>query len=245
MTSLVNNEVYQHLGARWYQAKDDPIALLRAESRFRNPWVAEALSENHAKTVLDIGCGGGFLANDLAERGFEVTGVDQSEDALTIASQYDRTGSVRYVHSDAYALPFSEASFDAVAAMDFLEHVEEPGRLIAEAARVLRPGGLFFFYTFNRNPLSHLVVIKGVEWFVKNTPKDLHIIRLFIRPQELCRYLEAASLEVQMLRGTRPNVFSRAFLQMLFTGRVPDDFAFSFCQSKLMSYAGYARKNQP
>ncbi len=238
----VDNSIYDRLGERWYRADDDPIALLRAESRFRNPWIIEHLRAAGARDVLDVGCGGGFLANPLSAAGFRVTGLDQSAEALGVAARYDRSDAVRYVVGDGYRLPFDDGSFDAVAAMDFLEHVEEPGRVIAEAARVLRPGGQFFFYTFNRNPLSHLIVIKGVEWRVRNTPPDLHVIDLFITPAEMRAHLADAGLVADPLRGVRPRVFTRAFGWLLLTGKVRDDFAFTFTSGLALSYMGRAIK---
>ncbi|QDE65942.1 hypothetical protein BHS09_02385 [Myxococcus xanthus] len=98
---------------------------------------------------------------------------------------YDGTGSVDYRVADAYVLPFDDGCFDVVTCMDFLEHVEEPARVVAEAARVLAPGGLFFFHTFNRNWLAGLIIIQAVEWFVPNKPDHLHVLRLFITPEEL------------------------------------------------------------
>ena len=155
----VNNQVYETLGERWYGAEDDPIALLRAESRLRNPWIAAQIARSFSGSVavLDVGCGGGFLSNHLGCAGHRVVGLDGSRDALAIASRFDHTGRVRYQQGDALRLPFDEASFDVVCAMDFLEHVENPDQVIAEAARVLKPSGLFFFHTFNRNLLSWLI----------------------------------------------------------------------------------------
>lgn len=240
----VDNSIYGQLGERWYQADDDPIALLRAESRFRNPWLVEQLAAAGARDVLDIGCGGGFLSNHLARAGFAVTGLDPSPEALEIAARYDTAGTVRHVVGDGLRLPFADASFDAVTAMDVLEHVEAPARLIAEAARVLRPGGRFFFYTFNRNPLAHLIVIKGVEWRVRNTPADLHVIDLFIKPAEMRAHLRAAGLEAGPLRGVRPRIFTRAFAWLLLTGRVRDDFAFCFTRGLAMAYMGHGQKGE-
>ena len=169
----VNNDIYHALGDRWYKAQDDPVALLRAESRLRNPWVAKELHARfagRALRILDIGCGGGFLSNYLAAQGHTVIGIDLAADALKVAHLHDASGRVEYVEGDAYRLPFPNGSFDAVCSMDFLEHVEEPELAIREAARLVAPDGLFIFHTFSRNWVAWLVVIKGVEWFVRNTP---------------------------------------------------------------------------
>ena len=240
----INNTWYADLGARWYTAEDTPIALLRAESRHRNPWIADELVSRLGPgehRVLDLGCGAGYLANYLAERGHHVTGLDTTTENLVVAKLHDRTRRVAYLRGDACELPFADASFDAVCAMDLLEHVEEPHRLIAEASRVLRPGGLMFFHTFNRNWLANLIVIKGVEWFVKNTPKDLHVLRLFHTPAELTAMLAARGLDVTCLRGSRPR-FRWPLWRMLLTGRVGDDFAFTFTPSTKLGYTGYARR---
>ena len=240
---VVNNEWYADLGARWYTADDTPIALLRAESRHRNPWVAYQIAQQLGgdRNVLDLGCGAGFLSNYLADKGHHVTGIDTTTENLVVAKLHDGTRRVAYQKADACELPFLDGEFDVVCAMDLLEHVEEPHKLIAEASRVLRPGGLFFFHTFNRNWLSNLIVIKGVEWFVKNTPKDLHVLRMFLTPQELIAMMNARGLDVVELRGSRPR-FGWPLWRMLVTGRVGDDFAFTFTPSTKLGYTGVAKK---
>jgi 2-polyprenyl-6-hydroxyphenyl methylase/3-demethylubiquinone-9 3-methyltransferase len=245
--ATVNNDVYETLGERWYSAEDDPIALLRAESRLRNPWIASEIARAlgaRAGDVLDIGCGGGFLSNYLGSLGHRVTGLDASEGALAIARRYDQTGLVRYQQADALKLPFDDASFDAVCAMDFLEHVEDPGQVIAEAARVLKPSGLFFFHTFNRTVLSWLIVIKGVEWFVRNTPRNLHVSRLFLKPAEVRSACEKHGLVAIEMQGMRP-MLGIPFWRMLFTRRVPADFSFTFTRSTGLGFSGMARKADP
>jgi 2-polyprenyl-6-hydroxyphenyl methylase/3-demethylubiquinone-9 3-methyltransferase len=244
-TNHVNNAIYETLGERWYDAQDDPVALLRAESAHRTPWVIETIERHHEGAgvrVLDIGCGAGFLTNRLAVRGWHVAGLDASESSLAVAAARDATRSVRYELGDARSLPFRDESFDVACAMDFLEHVDEPGRVIAEAARVLRPGGLFFFHTFNRTLLAWLIVIKGVEWFVKNTPRDLHVLSLFLDPEEVRRECASSGMDFLELRGSRPVIFSKAFVQLLATGVVPKDFAFTFTASTRIAYTGVAVK---
>jgi len=241
----VNNAVYDTLDERWYEAQDDPIALLRAESAARTPWVEAEIQKVFslgAVRVLDVGCGGGFLSNALARGGHAVTGVDASSTSLAVAARHDSTRSVRYVLGDARRLPFADASFEVVCAMDFLEHIDEPAAVIAEVARVLAPGGLFFFHTFNRNWLAWLVVIKGVEWLVKNVPRDLHVLRLFLRPEEVQAMCAANDLSMKQVRGFEPALWSRAFLRLLGTGSVPRDFEFRFTKSTRIGYTGMAAK---
>ena len=194
-TPRVNNEIYAALGDLWYTSDDSPVGLLRAESRLLNPWVVAEMTAKLGERrcrILDVGCGAGFLANHLGALGHDVTGLDLSDDALAVAARHDPRHTVRYQRGDALNLPFANASFDVVCAMDFLEHVESPEHAIAEAARVLRPSGLFFFHTFNRNFLAWLVIIKGVEWFVRNTPPRLHVLRLFLKPAEVDSHVPRA-----------------------------------------------------
>jgi ubiquinone biosynthesis O-methyltransferase len=164
---VVDNSIYETYGDRWYTAYDDPIALLRAESKVKSPWVIEQIRTHFRgkkeTAVLDVGCGAGFLSNELGAAGFLVTGVDVSASSLDVAADHDRTGTVKYLCADAYHLPFPDRSFEVVTAMDFLEHIEDPKTVIQEFSRVLKPGGIFIFHTFNRNPLAYLVVIKLVE----------------------------------------------------------------------------------
>ncbi len=235
----INNDFYDTLGAGWYSENNHPIALLRAENAVRIPWVAKNLAPK--SECLDIGCGGGLLTNALAKLGHTVTGIDLSEKSLEIARSRDETSSVRYLAASAYSLPFPDHSFDSVSAMDLLEHVENPRLVIKEASRVLKPKGIFFFHTFNRNLLSYLLIIKGVEWFVPNAPKNMHVYPLFIKPKELEEMCENSRLCISSIHGFRP-IFSSALFKMAFLRRVPSDLSFRFCRSLKTGYCGYARK---
>jgi 2-polyprenyl-6-hydroxyphenyl methylase/3-demethylubiquinone-9 3-methyltransferase len=239
----IDNAWYGALGPRWYEADDTPIALLRAEARQRNPWIAETIARELGPrpcAILDLGCGAGFLANHLAELGHRVTGLDPVEGNLDVARGRDRAGQVVYQLGDARALPYPDRTFDVVCAMDLLEHVEDPDRVIAEVARVLAPSGLFFFHTFNRTWQARWVVIKGVEWFVKNAPKDLHLFRMFLTPDEVTAMCGTHGLAIGALHGSRPR-FGWPLWRMLWTGRVGDDFAFTFTPSTRLGYTGFAR----
>jgi 2-polyprenyl-6-hydroxyphenyl methylase/3-demethylubiquinone-9 3-methyltransferase len=202
-----------------------PIALVRAEARARNPWIAGEIERTlgpGAHRVLDLGGAAGFCADFLAARGHAVTAID----AL----------------AEPHALPFAAGRFDAVCAMDLLEHVEDPDRLIGEAARVLAPGGMFLFHTFNRTWQADLVMIKGLAWFVRNAPADLHALHLFVTPDEVRDMCVAHHLEAPTLRGSRPH-FGWPLWRLLLTGRVGDDFMFTSCASTKLGYTGVARRD--
>lgn len=242
---VINNGFYDDLGAQWYEADNHPIALLRAENRARAPWVADKLVNHFACrrcSVLDIGCGAGFLSNALAQKGYRLTGIDLSRESLEVAQAYDRTRSVLYQPGDACSLPLEDSQFEAVCAMDLLEHVEDPYRVIAEAARVLKPGGLFFFHTFNRTWLSWLFAIKSLEWFIPNTPRNIHLYRLFIKPSELTAYLDRSGLKVTEVHGLMPRI-DTAFFKLLLRRGVPPQFSFKTISSLSCGYVGFATKD--
>lgn len=244
MKSQINNDFYEELGERWYTDSTHPIALLRKENEIRNPWILETIENvlGPSKRILDIGCGGGFLTNVLAQAGHQVTGIDISQNSLKIAQMRDRTKKACFMQADALNLPFSEESFDVVCAMDLLEHVKQPFEVISEAARVLKKGGLFFFHTFNRNWLSWLIVIKGVEWCVPNTPSNLHVYALFIKPEELTRWFSKKRIEIQEFKGLTPKVFSIPFWTSLVRGKVDEKMRFQFSTSLKTGYVGFGIK---
>lgn len=239
----INNAFYEELGDLWYEEASHPIALLRAENATRNPWIIERVKTllGPSKDILDIGCGAGFLTNALAKEGHRVTGIDLSAKSLEVAKKKDATQSVKYLQLDAFGLPFPEHSFDVVCAMDFLEHVEMPGQIVREASRLLRPGGLFFFHTFNRNWLSWLIVIKGVEWCVPNTPANMHLYSFFIKPAELKGWCKEVGLSLKEVRGLSPKIASIAFWKSLLTRKVDQKLEFRFTSNLTTGYLGVAK----
>lgn len=240
----INNDIYHHYGDAWYTAKDDPVAILRAETRTKLPWLIEKMEQYLGpgpKSVLDVGCGGGFVSNPLSELGHLVTGLDAAADSLAVARRFDRSKRTRYLQGDAYALPFEAESFDVVTEMDLLEHLEDPARAVAEAARVLKPGGLYLAQTISRSWLAWLVAIKVVEWLVPKTPERMHLLRLFIRPRELQVYAEAAGLSCEEILGMCPKLSTIPWLR-LGSGEVPDTLAFTRTRFPWLSYMGCFRK---
>ena len=124
----VNNAIYSQLGERWYGAEDDPVALLRAEAKLRAHWIECELRVAFPDPcrVLDVGCGAGFVTNRLAQSGHSVMGLDAAAPSLAVGRRHDATGRVQWRLGRAETLPFREGSFDAVCALDVLEHVEAP-----------------------------------------------------------------------------------------------------------------------
>ncbi|NNM42762.1 MAG: 3-demethylubiquinone-9 3-O-methyltransferase [Chlamydiae bacterium] len=242
---VINNAFYDDLKEEWMEREDHPIALLRAENQIRNPWIAKVIKERKKTSakVLDIGCGGGLLTNYLAKEGHQVSGIDLSTSSLEIGIKNDLSKTVEYRQANAYALPYQNGIFDVVTAMDVLEHVENPEKVISEASRVLSKDGLFFFHTFNRNLLSYLLVIKGVEWFIPNTPKNMHVYPLFIKPKELQILCREHQLFFEDTLGLRPSFNMSFFWKRLISRNSAVNIEFTFSKSLMTGYCGFAIKS--
>jgi 2-polyprenyl-6-hydroxyphenyl methylase/3-demethylubiquinone-9 3-methyltransferase len=242
---VINNEFYKDLGEGWYSENGDAISLLRREKETVTPWVIATLKKYHSLEdlrVLDGGCGGGLLSFPLVKVGANVTALDLTEEVLKVGRSRDPEGKVQWVPGDITALPFEAGSFDAVCLIDVLEHVEDSKRAVLEALRVLRPNGTFVFHTFNRTLMSWLFAAKGLDWFIKDSPKHIHEWRLFIKPQELDGWVREAGFETADWKGLHPKIFTRAFARLLLSRTVPRDFQFTMGGSLNMGYLGSARR---
>ena len=243
----INNAFYDDLDERWYNDDGHIIALLRAESRLKTVYVREIFLRTglgaQAK-VLDIGCGAGLISNQLAGDGFEMHGVDQSASSIAVAKRHAPSGSkVYYQAGNAYALEYPDSTFDSVMLLDFLEHVDQPDRVIKEASRVLKPGGVMVYYTFNRTFLAGLLAVKAVEFIARDCPKNFHLLRMFIKPSELSKMLNQAHVEVKDSRGIRPMILHWPFFASILTRRVHKGFDFKFTTNLQLGYMGYGVKD--
>jgi 2-polyprenyl-6-hydroxyphenyl methylase/3-demethylubiquinone-9 3-methyltransferase len=242
----VNNAFYEDLGSQWFDSNDHAIALLRAETGARLEYIREVFSKENLREparVLDIGCGGGLVASPLAAAGFVVKAIDRSNGALAAARARTPSGlTVTYASGDAYALDEPAETFDAALLLDILEHLEEPGRAIEQAARVLRPGGLLVFHTFNRSWLAWALAIHGMKFVVRDVPDHLHVYRLFIRPPELEQMGRRQGLLLRDIRGIRPRVFHKSFVLSLLRRQLHPEFSFVFGRSAAAGYVGYFAK---
>ena len=207
--STVDNGWYDRLGDGWWDA-GGPVAALHELTPLRADYYGTLLlahaAEGRPPRVLDLGCGGGLLAEALVARGSTVLGIDRSRPSLEAAERHRRAasaplgGSPRYLEGDAERLPLADGSVDAVVCAELLEHVDAPGPVLAEAARVLRPGGLLLFDTPNRTPYARVGLIWLAAW-LRWTPRHAHRYGRLLRPEELTALCAHAGLELRELRG--------------------------------------------
>lgn len=167
-----------------------------------------------AKRVLDVGCGGGILAEAMANRGADVTGIDLADKPLKVAMLHrlETNSKVDYrlVAAETLAAEAPE-TFDVVTCMEMLEHVPDPSSIVQACARLVKPGGFVFFSTINRNPKSFLLAIVGAEYVLRLLPRGTHEYAKFIRPSELGGYCRDAGLAVTDLTGMTYNPITRVY----------------------------------
>lgn len=220
----VDNELYNAPGDIWWD-ENQPLSSLRtAINPARMGYLEETIRrlELHGagRRALDVGCGGGLMAEEVARLGFMVTGVDPAAAAIEVARHHAQSSGLAIDYQVAFgeALPFADAAFDLVYCCDVLEHVSDLPRVIAEAARVLRPGGLYFFDTINRTGASRLLMIKLFqEWRLTAwMPRNLHSWDHFIKPDELTPLLQANGLRPGELTGLAPAASPLQLMRDLF-----------------------------
>ena len=203
---------FSDLAHRWWDPTSEFRPLLEINP-LRLEWI-NARAPLRGKTVLDIGCGGGILAESMAKKGANVTGIDLSEKALKVADLHSlETGvSVRYELIAAEALAAREpAGFDVVTCMEMLEHVPDPAAIVQACATLVKPGGQVFFSTLNRNPKSYLFAVIGAEYLLRLLPKGTHDYAKFITPAELAQYARNAGLSVDALKGMGYNPLTQMY----------------------------------
>jgi 2-polyprenyl-6-hydroxyphenyl methylase/3-demethylubiquinone-9 3-methyltransferase len=166
------------------------------------------------KRIVDVGCGGGILTEGLATQGADALGIDLSEELIDVAELHGLESGVNthYQKISAEALAQEQPeSFDNVTCMEMLEHVPDPGSIIAACAMMVKPGGMVFFSTLNRKPKAYLFAIVAAEHVLKMLPKGTHSYNTFIKPSELCQSARNVGLELQGLVGIEYNPFNKKF----------------------------------
>jgi len=203
---------FSALAHRWWDPESE-FKPLHQINPLRLDWI-DRIAKLAGKSALDVGCGGGILAEAMARRGARVKGIDLADKALKVAQLH--------LHESALAVDYeavsaedlaarSPGSFDVVTCMELLEHVPDPASMVSACARLARAGGQVFFSTINRNLKSYAFAVIGAEYVLKLLPKGTHDYMKFIRPSELARHCRDAGLEVREIIGMTYNPFTRVY----------------------------------
>lgn len=203
---------FEQLAARWWDANSE-FKPLHDINPLRLSYIEEA-APLQGKKVLDVGCGGGILAEGMARRGARVTGIDMGEAPLEVARLHllESGLDVHYERIPVERLAEEQPeTFDLVTCMEMLEHVPDPGSVVSACSKLAKPGGQIFFSTLNRNPKSYLFAIIGAEYVLRLLPKGTHDFAKFIRPSELDRWIRAAGLNCRDICGMTYNPFTSSY----------------------------------
>ncbi len=204
---------FSEMAHRWWDPESE-FRPLHQINPLRLEWI-DSLASLAGKQVLDVGCGGGILAESMAAKAAHVTGIDLAARPLGVARLHaleSGVGNVEYREMAAEALAAqSPGSFDVVTCMEMLEHVPDPASTVRACASLVKPGGWVFFSTINRNPKSFLFAIVGAEYVLRLLPRGTHEYARFIRPSELSRHARDARLELQAMKGMEYNPLTRRY----------------------------------
>ena len=204
---------FSELAHRWWD-KDSEFRPLHQINPLRLDWI-NGLSPVAGMRLLDVGCGGGILADSLARKGADVLGIDLSTKALRVAQLHAleaQTPSVHYREVSAEALAAeAPGQFDVVTCMEMLEHVPDPSSVVQACATLVKPGGWVFFSTINRSAKGFLFAIVGAEYVLNMLPRGTHEYAKMIRPSELAGYCRNAGLDLRHTRGMEYNPLTQRY----------------------------------
>lgn len=203
---------FDALASRWWDP-DGEFRALHEINPLRLDWIRQHVQLS-GTNVLDIGCGGGILAESMAAANARVTGIDMAEAPLAVARlhQHESDVEVEYKHTTAEELAAAEPGiFDIVTCLEMLEHVPDPARVVASCAELVKPGGHVFFSTINRNPKSFAFAIVGAEYVLKLLPAGTHEYEKFIRPSELEFWARHAGLSHRDSIGMHYNLLTKEY----------------------------------
>jgi 2-polyprenyl-6-hydroxyphenyl methylase/3-demethylubiquinone-9 3-methyltransferase len=205
-------EKFSELAHRWWDPESE-FRPLHEINPLRLDYI-DGIAALHGKNVLDVGCGGGILAEAMAARGAQVTGIDLADKPLKVAQLHLLESKLDVVYRNIAVEALAQEaphSFDVVTCMEMLEHVPDPASAVRACADLLKPGGHAFFATLNRNPKSYLYAIIGAEYLLNLLPRGTHDYARFIKPSELSATCRSAGLEISGITGMTYNPFSKIY----------------------------------
>ena len=203
---------FEALASRWWDPQSE-FKPLHDINPLRLEYINQKASIN-SKIIIDVGCGGGILAESMASKGATVTGIDMGDAPLSVAKIHGLESGVEVNYEKISAEDMAEqhsGAFDVVTCMEMLEHVPDPSQTIASCAKLVKPGGDVFFSTINRNPKSFLFAIVGAEYLLKLLPKGTHEYKSFIRPSELESWARHAGLNLKNIIGMTYNPLTKQY----------------------------------
>ena len=205
---------FEALADKWWDA-DSEFRPLHQINPLRLNWIIEQASGIADKRILDVGCGGGILAESMARRGAQVLGIDMGAAPLAVgrlhAAQHE-VSHIEYRQVTVEQLAAEQpASFDVVTCMEMLEHVPDPASIVRACMALVKPDGMVFFSTINRNPKSYLFAIIGAEYLLRMLPRGTHDYAKFIRPSELASYIREAGLILDEAIGLHYNPITKYY----------------------------------
>jgi 2-polyprenyl-6-hydroxyphenyl methylase/3-demethylubiquinone-9 3-methyltransferase len=203
---------FSALAHRWWDLNSE-FKPLHAINPLRLNWI-KSFVDLAGKKVLDVGCGGGILAESIAQSGADTCGIDLSEKALKVAELHALEVGVTLTYRSISAEALAEEEpeqYDVVTCMEMLEHVPDPASVVRACAKLCKPGGTIFFSTLNRNPKSYLFAIIGAEYLLRLLPKGTHEFAKFIKPSELIAFTRQAGLEMIGMNGMTYNLLTKVY----------------------------------